>query len=184
MNFFGGTIAINGFSMVLLPLNHHHWMFFHWLTIAIDGFQWFPQILVRWSTMVLAHLKDLKKLAIATYPIFWQILLMIEKVEKWIPHIISELPGHFADWRHNQNSLDFEDYILLPLQNFNGFERHHHHWMEWLGATIGFNGFSMVLGSGNHWFRWFLMVVYHWSDDGMVTYHRWSLHQGHISQVG
>ena len=24
MNFFGGTIAINGFSMVLLPLNHHH----------------------------------------------------------------------------------------------------------------------------------------------------------------
>ena len=28
MNFFGGTIAINGFSMVLLPLNHHHWMFF------------------------------------------------------------------------------------------------------------------------------------------------------------
>ena len=47
--------------------------------------------------------------------------------------------------------------------------------MEWFGATIGFNGFSMVLGSGNHWFRWFSMVVHHWSADGMVTYHRWSL---------
>ena len=38
MNFFEDTIAINGFSMVLLPLNHHHWMFFHWLTIDINGF--------------------------------------------------------------------------------------------------------------------------------------------------
>ena len=36
--FFEGTIAINGFSMVLLPLNHHHLMFFLWLTIDIDGF--------------------------------------------------------------------------------------------------------------------------------------------------
>ena len=45
----------------------------------------------------------------------------------------------------------------------------------WFGATIGFNGFSMVLGSRNHWFRWFTMVVHHWSNDGMVTYHRWSL---------
>ena len=33
----------------------------------------------------------------------------------------------------------------------------------------------MVLGPCNHWFRWFTMVVHHWSDDGMVTYHRWSL---------
>ena len=48
--------------------------------------QWFfngyPQIFVSWSTMVLACLKDLKKLAIATYPILWQIHLMIEKGDK------------------------------------------------------------------------------------------------------
>ena len=37
----------------------------------------------------------------------------------------------------------------------NGFQRHHHHWM--------------ALGSG------FSMVVHHWSDNGMVTDHCWSL---------
>ena len=77
--------------------------------------------------------------------------------------------------RQNQNNLDFFDHILLPLQSFNGFQRHHHRWMEWFGTTIGFNGFSMVFESANHWFRWFSMVVHHWSNDGMVTYHRWSL---------
>ena len=77
--------------------------------------------------------------------------------------------------RQNQNYLDFVDHILLPLQSFNGFQRHHHRWMEWFGTTIGFNRFSMVFESANHWFRWFSMVVHHWSSDGMVTYHRWSL---------
>ena len=33
----------------------------------------------------------------------------------------------------------------------------------------------MVLGSGNHWKQWFSMVFHHWSNNGMVTYHRWSL---------
>ena len=65
--------------------------------------------------------------------------------------------------------------ILLPLQTVNDFLWHHHHWMEWFRPTIEINGFSMVLGSGNHWKRWFSMVFHHWSNDGMVTYHRWSL---------
>ena len=30
--------------------------------------------------------------------------------------------------------------------------------MEWFRPTIEINGFSMVLGSGNHWKRWFSMV--------------------------
>ena len=47
--------------------------------------------------------------------------------------------------------------------------------MEWFRPTIEINGFSMVLGSGNHWKRWISMVFHHWSKDGMVTYHRWSL---------
>ena len=36
--FFWGTIALDGFSMVLLPLDHHHYRFFPRLTIDIDGF--------------------------------------------------------------------------------------------------------------------------------------------------
>ena len=38
MFFFQGTIAIDGFSMVLPSLDHHHWMFFCRSTIEIDGF--------------------------------------------------------------------------------------------------------------------------------------------------
>ena len=38
--------------------------------------------------------------------------------------------------------------------------------------TIGFNGFSMVLGSFNHWFQWFSMVMDHWSKDTMVSMYR------------
>ena len=66
-------------------------------------------------------------------------------------------------------------HFLLPSHTFNDFLGHHHHWMEWLGATIDINGFSMVLRSGNHWFQWFTMVFHHWSNDGMVAHHRWSL---------
>ena len=55
-----GTIAINGFSIVLPPLDHHHWMFFGCLTIAINGFsivflyfyhcfQWFLVVKDHWS---------------------------------------------------------------------------------------------------------------------------------------
>ena len=47
--------------------------------------------------------------------------------------------------------------------------------MEWSGATIENDGFSMVLGQptiGNHGFS---MVGHHWSNDGMVTYDRRSL---------
>ena len=47
--------------------------------------------------------------------------------------------------------------------------------MEWSEATIDNDGFSMVLGQltiGNDGFS---MVGHHWSNDGMVTYHRRSL---------
>ena len=143
---FQGTIAIDGFSMVLLPLNHHHWMFLHWLTIDIDDFfNGFPQILVRWSTMVLARLKDLKKLAIATYPIFWQMHFMIKKGDKWTPQIISEFPGHFAELK----------LFGLLRPHFATIQRHHHLWMEWLVATIGFNGFLWFWGSATFGFNGF-----------------------------
>ena len=38
MFFFQGTIANDGFSMVLLLPVHYHWMFFCWLTIDNNGF--------------------------------------------------------------------------------------------------------------------------------------------------
>ena len=38
MIFFQGTIVIDGFSMVLPSLDHHHWMFLYSSTIEIDGF--------------------------------------------------------------------------------------------------------------------------------------------------
>ena len=38
MFFFQGTTAVDGFSMVLQSLDHHHWMFFYRSTIDIDGF--------------------------------------------------------------------------------------------------------------------------------------------------
>ena len=41
--------------------------------------------------------------------------------------------------------------------------------------TIANNGFSMVFGSPNHWFQWFLMVKDHWSNDGMVSMDRTGL---------
>ena len=38
MFFFQGTIGINGFSMVLTALKHHHLMFFDQPTIDFNGF--------------------------------------------------------------------------------------------------------------------------------------------------
>ena len=38
MIFFQGTIAIDGFSMVLPSLEHYHWMFLYRWTIEINGF--------------------------------------------------------------------------------------------------------------------------------------------------
>ena len=52
MFFFHGTIAIDGFSMVLPYLDHHHWMFFfqinHWYQWFFDGFPKFRCDGQRW----------------------------------------------------------------------------------------------------------------------------------------
>ena len=47
--------------------------------------------------------------------------------------------------------------------------------MEWSEATIENDGFSMVLGQPTIGNDGFSMVGHHWSNDGMVTYHRQSL---------
>ena len=59
MFFFQGTIAIDGFSMVLPSLDHHHWMFFYRSTIEINGFSMvFPN-----SGAMVLTLKKTNKLA-------------------------------------------------------------------------------------------------------------------------
>ena len=47
--------------------------------------------------------------------------------------------------------------------------------MEWSEATTENDGFSMVLGQPTIGYDGFSMVSHHWSNDGMVTYHRRSL---------
>ena len=59
MFFFQGTIAINGFSMVLPALDHHHWMFFYRSTIDIDGF---PMVFSNSGAMVSDGFEVLKTL--------------------------------------------------------------------------------------------------------------------------
>ena len=44
--------------------------------------------------------------------------------------------------------------------------------MEWSEATIENDGFSMVLGQPTIGNDGFSMVGHHWSNDGMVKYHR------------
>ena len=58
-------------------------------------------------------------------------------------------------------------WFILPSQFFDGFQSNHHHWMDWLGATIVFDGCRMVLGSPIILSRWFSMVVHHHSNDAM-----------------
>ena len=76
MFFFQGTIVIDGFSMVLSSLDHHHWMFFYRSTIEIDGFSMvFPNS----GAMVSDGFdleKDLKMRIIVTDPILGQLCLV------------------------------------------------------------------------------------------------------------
>ena len=63
-----------------LPLNVSS-LIDHWHRWFFNGFR---KILVRWSTMVLASLKDIKKLTIVINPILWRMYFMMEKQDKWI----------------------------------------------------------------------------------------------------
>ena len=78
MFFSQGTIVTDGFSMVLPPLDHHHWMFIYRLTIEIDGFSMvFPNS----DTMVNDGFeleKDLKRRTIVTDPILRQLCVVFK----------------------------------------------------------------------------------------------------------
>ena len=76
MFFFQGTIAINGFSMVLPSLDHHHRMFFYRSTIEIDGFS---MVFSNSGAMVSDGFylaKDLKMRIIATDPILRHLCIL------------------------------------------------------------------------------------------------------------
>ena len=164
------TVGCFTFARILLPLqsfnyflgHHRHRMEWFWPTIEINGFsmvlgsdnhwkRWFSMVFHHWSNdgMVTYH--------------------------RWSLTWFNKLSDFICVIQNFEAFLKIFAQILLPLQTVNDLLRHHHHWMEWFRPTIEINGFSMVLGSGNHWKRWFSMVFHHWSNDGMVTYHRWSL---------
>ena len=138
-------MAINGFSMVLLPLNHHHWIFFHWLTIDINGFpmvftkvwhdgqQWF------WPVK-----RPKKRLQLLHFEFFPQINLMKAKGDKWISQIMSKFPCHFADWRKNLNFWTFKNTICYHCKVSMVFKG---------TITIEWNGLGQPLGSMV--FQWF-----------------------------
>ena len=54
------------------------------------------------------------------------------------------------------------------------------HWSRWFFclATIGLDGFAMVFGLATIGLNGFSMVANHWSNDGMVTIHRYGLVHG------
>ena len=59
---------------------------------------------------------------------------------------------------------------------FNGFWSINH-WPLWFFslATIGLDGFAMVFGLATIGLNGFSMVANHWSNNGMVTIHRYGL---------
>ena len=76
MFFFQGTIAIDGFSMVLPSLDHHHRMFVYRSTIEIDGFS---MVFQNSGAMVSDGFdleKDLKMRIIATDPILRHLCIL------------------------------------------------------------------------------------------------------------
>ena len=58
------------------------------------------------------------------------------------------------------------------------------HWSRWYFrlATIGLDGFAMVFGVATIGLDGFSMVANHWSNDGMVTIHRYGLDQTDVEK--
>ena len=139
-------------------LNGFQWFCFHCTEPSLIDHchQWFfnsyPQIFVSWSTVVLACLKDLKKLAIATYPILWQMHLMIEKGN-------NRSQGHSRVPTHA--ILQSEDKVKTVWTFRTTFC---YRWKISMvpKSTIGFNGFGVSQPVIS-------MVVHYWSANRMVT---------------
>ena len=74
----------------------------------------------------------------------------------------------------------FSMVLVWPTIGTNGFsmvfplETMVFQWF-WVWQTIGTDGFSMVFSLETMVFQWFPMVANHWSNDGMVTIHRYGL---------
>ena len=150
-DFFEGTIAIDGFSMVLILLNHHHWMFFFtdWpLTSMV--FQWFspnsgtmvnngfglfkkdlrsPQI-PSWDKCTWLYRKDMNEILRVPWPFCWlktkstllgPHLATIDKLQ-WFSKAPSPLNG----------MVMVKPLVSMVFQWF------------WCQATIGFNGFRWL----------------------------------------
>ena len=67
--------------------------------------------------------------------------------------------NHWSQW-----------FFSLATIGLNGFA------MVFVSATIGLDGFAMYFGLATIGLNGFSMVANHWSNDGMVTIHRYGLY--------
>ena len=141
---------------VLLEMDHwYQWFSNGFLEFWCNGQRWF------WPRK---NLKLRENCDISYFATTVRIILELENIKCFISQFLTMYPCQFQSYRVFFSTgtpvksffldlklfvlcfLFFEHTLLLPSLNCNGFQRYHHHWMEWLGATIGINGFPMVLG--------------------------------------
>ena len=171
--------------------HHCHWWFLNGFTIPgpsplnffvtdqplkLMVFQWFSQIQVRWSAMVLtlkrpknAHNPILRQLCVL-FRIQITLLLVNFRCKSTLKDsmFLRFKVGCCVCWTfstlfcyHRKLSMVFKVTITIE---WNG-------WGQPLGSMV-FRWFWGKTTIGKYWFS---MVVHHWSNDGMVMYHRRSL---------
>ena len=123
--FFQGTIGINGFSMVLPTLNHHHLMFFDQPTIDFNGFS----MVFRFFRTMVWKLQSNKKCVNSTRDkmcsnnnlssnfSFLQRTLTISMI----------LKRQLTNLMILKRPLKISMVMKRPLKIFNGFGGHHYH---------------------------------------------------------
>ena len=113
-------------------------------------FQWFPQILVRWSTMVLACLKDLKNSKLPQIP-FWKKMHLINRERIWMKssdHFRVPRPFYRLKTKSTLSGPHF-----ATIAKFQWFSK----------APLPLNGMVRVKPLGSMVFRWF------WCQATMVS---------------
>ena len=162
MFFSQGTIAIDGFSMVLPSLDHHHRMFFYRSTIEIDGFSMvFPNS----GAMVSEGFdleKDLKMRIIVTDPVLReliQIQITLLLVNFWCYSTLKDTYFRFkvggcVCWTfstlfcyHRKLSMVFKVTITIEWKS----------WGQPLGSMV-FRWFWRKTTIGNDGFRWLCTI--------------------------
>ena len=117
------------------------------------------------SGLNFAHLKD-------------KALLLLSKISiKSILYSKGRLPIQkqlffYTLWTGGWVKLEWNGFFLRHyyhqwfLRGYCNLQSHDHHWMFFVTLIIDINGFSIVLGSFDHWLPWFSMVRDRWLNNG------------------